>query len=124
MKFKIGETVLCKSLLPEFDGKIGRVEGYLNDSVVTIQIDGLGVFNWPDSSLESINPSPQVGIVSHIDMPTFETINEALRFDYEFKKPKYKGIQALRIAEGLCPYCGQKGRYHLSTPVCSEHGPY
>jgi hypothetical protein len=26
--------------------------------------------------------------------------------------------------DGRCPLCGELGRYHLSVPVCSEHGPY
>lgn len=27
-------------------------------------------------------------------------------------------------AQGKCPQCGEDGRIHLSTFICSKHGPY
>lgn len=26
--------------------------------------------------------------------------------------------------DGACPQCGELGRYRMSVPVCSKHGPY
>ena len=28
------------------------------------------------------------------------------------------------LAEGKCPKCGELGKFMLSAPVCSIHGPY
>lgn len=52
------------------------------------------------------------------------TLQEAFRVDMEARKPKYYGISAEWLKEGKCPQCGELGRYHLSTPICSRHGPY
>jgi hypothetical protein len=56
--------------------------------------------------------------------PMALTFNEGFRRDRESKRPKYCGAAADRIADGLCPECGEKGYFSMSQAVCTKHGPY
>lgn len=52
------------------------------------------------------------------------TLQDAMLFEIETKKPKYTGQAFLWHKEGRCTQCGELGRYHLSTAICSKHGAY
>jgi len=51
---------------------------------------------------------------------------EALKeFFFPKPEPPYPGTLSEQWKnEGRCPSCGELGRIHLSTMVCSKHGPY
>lgn len=64
----------------------------------------------PPSPVEEAKPEP--------------TEKERLR-EFFFGKPEpVPDWAASWKAEGKCPKCGEEGRIHLSTFVCSTHGPY
>lgn len=47
--------------------------------------------------------------------------------DFFFPKgpqPDPQSVAAAWKAEGRCPLCGELGRVHMSTFICSIHGPY
>jgi hypothetical protein len=52
------------------------------------------------------------------------TMRDGFLFEYESKRPKYEGQSLEWHREGRCPQCGELGRYHLSTAICSKHGTY
>lgn len=52
------------------------------------------------------------------------TLQDYFKIDLESKKPRYTGQALAWLKEGRCPHCGEMGRYHLSTAICSKHGPY
>jgi hypothetical protein len=56
--------------------------------------------------------------------PEETTFREAVLSLWEAKKTAYSGQAAIWKAEGLCPHCGEKGRYSMSVAVCSRHGEY
>lgn len=60
----------------------------------------------------------------HIQKSIPHTIREAFEMDMADKKPKYSEFAQERVKQGRCPVCNELGRYHLSTPICSQHGPY
>lgn len=56
---------------------------------------------------------------------TAEEINrDNLRKFFFGSSPELTGLGKAWKAQGRCPQCGQEGRIHLSTFVCSKHGTY
>lgn len=66
----------------------------------------------------------QARSVPQFDMPNFITLQDAIKFDIDSKKPKLTGIPLEWSKEGRCPQCGEMGRYSLSQAICSKHGAY
>jgi hypothetical protein len=59
------------------------------------------------------------------DEPAEPSEYERLRDFFFPRKPQPRSIQSEQWQkEGRCPVCGQLGYFHLSTMVCTEHGPY
>lgn len=53
-----------------------------------------------------------------------ETIKEAFQMTMAAKQADLGQLAKDYLKEGRCPHCGELGRYHLSVPICSLHGPY
>jgi hypothetical protein len=64
-----------------------------------------------------------------VDLKQKEVVSdeyESLKaFFFPKDEPPYPGSLAEEWKrEGRCPKCGELGRIHLSTMICSSHGPY
>lgn len=126
--------------------RTGQVTGYtsLNRPVVTLDIPELDgtttVTIFGKSPLEIIPDSeriltrpPQVSIdraleddktISSADPISSKSLYQVIQEHNDLKKPKHSGQAAVWKAEGLCPRCGEKGRFSHFAFVCSMHGEY
>lgn len=111
------EIVSCKNM-PESVGQIqyANIENF--DKLTVLASEEIEGYEY---KIEYIGVDMSKNNVSPQQVLTFK---DAFVHEFEKTKPKYEGQAGLWYKQGLCPKCGEKGRYHLSTPCCSKHGAY
>lgn len=117
MAFKLGDNVIIKA--SKMTGEITRLHNSYDWYWVTTHY-GENAFHINEIELDP--NTPIIGSIEATKVP--RTLKEAFIQEAEAKKPKYDTLSKEWYEQGRCPKCGETGRYHLSTPICSTHGAY
>jgi hypothetical protein len=135
--YSVGDRVLAFFAgLP--GGQPGVITAKISDSSYTVRLDKAlttegqygsvfdkHVVNLKPGGLAAGHMNADLGMAPTRPEPQpILTFADGFRADLQGKKPKYYGQAASWAAEGLCPHCGEKGRFSMSQAVCSQHGPY
>lgn len=126
--FKVGDKVRIRS---RSFSKIGDYIGVLTDvmpySPYPIYVQFKNWAHWFRADELEIDQHEQVEMEIQEQEPekTPEEIErERLRNFFFGSSPELPRLAKQRKADGKCPVCGEDGRIHLSTFVCSKHGTY
>jgi hypothetical protein len=98
----------------------GKGEAVLGEGVIEHYLGPLPELKHAANLFEAQQPR-----TGEKDEPAEPSEYERLRDFFFPRKPQPADlIGEQRLKEGRCPVCGELGYFHLSTMVCTEHGPY
>ena len=127
MDFKVGDLVRFK--LDTFGPSEGMIINvYPSKSFPYLVQSGVWTHSFRADELELIHqeqPEPPTAIQETEPEKTKEEIEkDNLRKFFFGESPELPGLAKQWKTEGKCPNCGEEGRVHLSTFICSKHGAY
>jgi hypothetical protein len=97
--------------------KSGIKKPNLGDDIVVLPNGDFA--RWNDWTPTEPRVQPQA------ELPPSPEYEDLVRFFSPKPEPPYPGTLAAEWkAEGRCQQCGELGRIHMSTMICSIHGPY
>lgn len=125
MKYSVGQRV--RFTVPHL---WGTLEGTVNSAfngIYWIDIGEGSAYGTREENIIAViesEPTAQLNLFETSEQGVEETERDRMRAFFFGQSPKLPTLAESWKSEGKCPLCGEDGRIHLSTFICSKHGPY